>query len=292
MSELSLQQPFAPLRTRRWREHSALPGFGLTMGFALTYMGLLVIVPLAGLVIYSAGQTPLEFWRAATDERVLMSYWVSFSASLIAASINAVFGTIVAWCLVRYEFPGRRLLDAMVDLPFALPTAVSGIALTTLFASNGMLGQWLEPLGVQVAFTRLGIIVALTLISMPFVVRTLQPAIEELDLALEEASASMGADRWTTLRRVVMPMLLPALMTGFTLAFARALGEFGSVIFIAGNIPFQTEIAPLLIVIKLEQFDYLGATAIATTMMLASLALLIMINLLQAWHRRRTGLGR
>lgn len=291
MSELSLQRPFAPVRGRRWRQYSALPGFGLAMGFALTYMGLLIVVPLAGLVIYSAGQTPLEFWRAATDERVLVSYWVSFSTSLVAALINAVFGTIVAWCLVRYDFPGRRLLDAMVDLPFALPTAVSGIALTTLFASSGLLGQWLEPLGIQVAFTRLGIIVALTLISMPFVVRTLQPAIEELDPALEEASASMGADRWITLRRVVMPMLFPALLTGFTLAFARALGEFGSVIFIAGNIPFQTEIAPLLIVIKLEQFDYLGATAIATTMMLASLALLIVINLLQAWHRRRTGQG-
>ncbi len=281
-----------PASQPRWREPSALPGFGLTMGFALCYMGLLIVIPLAALVLYSAGQTPAEFLAAAFDRRVVQSYWVSLSSSLAAALINGVFGTIVAWCLVRYTFPGRRLLDAMVDLPFALPTAVSGIALTTLFATTGPIGQWLEPLGIQVAFTRLGIIAALTLISMPFVVRTLQPAIEELDLALEEASASLGANRWMTLRRVVVPILLPALLTGFTLAFARSLGEYGSVIFIAGNIPFQTEITPLLIVIKLEQYDYLGATAIATTMMLASFALLILINLLQAWHQRRAGIGR
>jgi sulfate transport system permease protein len=280
-----------PLRAG-WREPSALPGFGLTMGFALSYMGLLIIIPLAALVIYSAGQSVEQFISAAFDRRVLLSYWVSFSSSLTAAVINAVFGTIVAWCLVRYRFYGRRLLDAMVDLPFALPTAVSGIALTTLFATTGFLGQWLEPLGIQVAFTRLGIIAALTLISMPFVVRTLQPAIEDLEVALEEASASMGAGRWMTLRRVVMPILFPALLTGFTLAFARALGEYGSVIFIAGNIPYQTEITPLLIVIKLEQYDYLGATAIATTMMAASFVLLVLINLLQSWHRRRSTVGR
>ncbi|TVQ36613.1 MAG: sulfate ABC transporter permease subunit CysT [Wenzhouxiangella sp.] len=287
MTALSLSRSF-PL----WREPSPLPGFSLAMGFALAYMGLLIIIPLAALVLYSTGQTPREFLAAAFDPRSLASYRVSFTASLAAAIINGTFGTVVAWSLVRYRFFGRRVFDAMVDLPFALPTAVSGIALTTLFASTGLLGQWLEPMGIRVAFTWLGITAALTLISMPFVVRTLQPAIEDLDHALEEASASMGAGRWQTLTQVVFPVLLPALLTGFTLAFARALGEFGSVIFIAGNMPYQTEIAPLLIIIKLEQYDYLGATAIATTLLVASLILLVLINLLQAWHRRRTTQGR
>ncbi|MCC5864317.1 MAG: sulfate ABC transporter permease subunit CysT [Wenzhouxiangella sp.] len=281
-----------PRARRSWRAPSALPGFGLTMGITLTYMGLLIILPLAALMLYSTGQSAESFVNAAFDRRSLASYRVSFGASLAAAVINGVFGTIVAWTLVRYRFPGRRILDAMVDLPFALPTAVSGIALTTLFATTGPFGQWLDQLGIQVAFTRLGIIAALTLISMPFVVRTLQPAIEDLDAALEEASASMGAGRWRTLTQVIFPILLPALLTGFTLAFARSLGEYGSVIFIAGNMPYQTEIAPLLIVIKLEQFDYLGATAIAATLLVASLILLVLINLLQLWHRRRITEGR
>lgn len=278
--------PLAPARSG-WREPSVLPGFGLSMGMTLAWMGLIVVLPLAGLVWFSAGQSLAQFAAAAFDPRTLSAYRVSFSSSLVAAVINTVMGTLVAWTLVRYRFPGRRMLDAMVDLPFALPTAVSGIALTTLFARNGLLGAPLDEIGVRVAFTQLGIIAALTLISMPFVVRTVQPAIEDLDASLEESSTSMGASRATTLRRVVLPALAPAIVTGFTLAFARALGEYGSVIFIAGNLPYQTEIAPLLIVIKLEQFDYLGATAIAVTILLVSLTLLLVINGLQDWARRR-----
>lgn len=268
-----------------WREPTVLPGFGLAMGMTLAWMGLIVVLPLAALIWFSANQSAAGFVDAAFDPRVLKAYWISFSSSLAAAVINTVMGTLVAWALVRYSFPGRRMLDAMVDLPFALPTAVSGIALTSLFAPNGVLGGWLATMEVKVAFTRAGIIIALTLISMPFVVRTVQPAIADLDASLEESSASMGAKRLTTLCRVVLPALTPSIITGFTLAFARALGEYGSVIFIAGNLPYRTEIAPLLIVIKLEQFDYLGATAIAVTILLVSLALLLVINGLQGWAR-------
>jgi sulfate transport system permease protein len=271
----------------RWKSYSVLPGFGLTMGLTIAYLSLLVLIPLSGLFIRSLTASPAELWREVTDPRVLASYRLSFGASLVAAGINAGFGFVVAWTLVRYRFAGRRLLDALVDLPFALPTAVSGIALATIMSGNGWVGRHLEPLGVEVAFTRLGVVVALTLIGLPFVVRTLQPALEDLETELEEAAATMGAGRLLTLRRVVLPTVLPALLTGFALAFARAVGEYGSVIFIAGNLPMRTEIAPLLIVIKLEQYDYVGATAIGATMLVLSFAMLLGINLLQAWGRRR-----
>jgi len=258
------------------------------MGFTLAYLGLLVLIPLAGLILFTGSRITLaEFWaRAIADPRALAAYRLSFGASFIAAALNGVFGFIVAWVLVRYPFPGKRLLDAMVDLPFALPTAVSGIALTTLFVRTGWIGRWLEPLGIQVAFARPGIVVALTLIGMPFVVRTVQPALEDLDGEIEEASASLGANRLQTFWRVILPSVLPSLLTGFALAFARAIGEFGSVFFIAGNMPYRTEIAPLLILIRLEQFDYVGATAIGVVMLLAGFAFLLIINMLQAWSRR------
>ncbi|MBU1189781.1 MAG: sulfate ABC transporter permease subunit CysT [Gammaproteobacteria bacterium] len=276
------------MREPGWRKPSVLPGFGLGMGITIFWMGLIILLPLAFLVWHSSNQSLDDFVQAALlDRRVLHAYWISLSSSVVAAVINTVLGTIVAWTLVRYRFPGHRLLDAMVDLPFALPTAVSGIALTSLLAGNGALGQWLEQAGIRVAFTQLGIIAALTLITMPFVVRSVQPAVENLQHELEEVAASMGASRITILRQIVLPTLLPSILTGMTLAFARALGEYGSVIFIAGNLPFRTEIAPLLIVIKLEQFDYMGATAIATTIMIVSLLLLLLINSMLAWQRRR-----
>jgi sulfate/thiosulfate transport system permease protein len=268
------------------RHHSVLPGFGLTMGFTLVYLSLIVMLPLAALFLKTSTMGWSAFWTTITEPRVLAAYRLSFGASLAGATINAVFGFVVAWVLVRYQFPGKRVVDAMVDLPFALPTAVSGIALTTIFAGNGWLGQWLEPLGIKVAFTWVGIVIALTLIGLPFVVRTLQPALEDLEAELEEAAASLGATRLQTLRRVILPTVLPALLTGFAMAFARALGEYGSVIFIAGNLPLKTEIVPLLIVIKLEQYDYTGATAIAVVMLVASFAMLLVINLLQWWSRR------
>jgi sulfate/thiosulfate transport system permease protein len=268
------------------RQHSVLPGFGLTMGFTLVYLSLIVMLPLAALFLKTSTMGWSAFWTTITEPRVLAAYRLSFGASLAGATINAVFGFVVAWVLVRYQFPGKRVVDAMVDLPFALPTAVSGIALTTIFAGNGWLGQWLEPLGIKVAFTWVGIVIALTLIGLPFVVRTLQPALEDLEAELEEAAASLGATRLQTLRRVILPTVLPALLTGFAMAFARALGEYGSVIFIAGNLPLKTEIVPLLIVIKLEQYDYTGATAIAVVMLVASFAMLLVINLLQWWSRR------
>ena len=271
----------------RVKRHSVLPGFGITLGFTLLYMGILVLVPLGGLVLFTSRMSFQEFWASAvSDPRVLAAYRVTFGASLASAVINAVFGFIVAWVLVRYSFPGKRIVDAMVDLPFALPTAVSGIALTTLYAHTGWVGRWLEPLGVQVAYAWPGIVIALTLIGLPFVVRTLQPALEELDAEIEEASASLGASRWQTFRRVIIPTVLPALLTGFSLAFARSVGEFGSVYFIAGNMPYKTEIAPLLILIRLEQFDYVGATAIGVAMLVVSLVMLLVINLLQWWSRR------
>lgn len=274
---------------RRMKEYSILPGFGLSLGLTLTYTSLLVLLPLAGLFLRSSTLGWEAFWSAALDPRVLASFRLSFGAAFLAAALNAVFGLIVAWTLTRYRFPGRRLLDALVDLPFALPTAVSGIALTTLFVPEGWFGSRLAPLGIEVAFTRLGIVIALVLIGLPFVVRTLQPAIEDLRVEVEEAAATLGAKRGYIFMRVVVPALLPALMTGFALAFARGVGEYGSVIFIAGNMPFETEITPLLIMIRLEQYDYVGAAAIGTVMLGASFILLLSINLLQIWSRRRSG---
>jgi len=285
---------------------AVLPGFGLSLGFTLTYLSLIVLIPLSAAFIRTAGMTGAEFVEAVASPRVLASYRLSFGASFGAALINAFFGLIVAWVLVRYSFPGKKIVDALVDLPFALPTAVAGIALTALYARNGWLG-WIEPiwaggvgwldhilpgvgwkewLGVKIAFDRPGIFIALTFIGLPFVVRTLQPVLEELEPELEEASATLGANRWQTMTRVILPELTPALITGFTMAFARALGEYGSVVFIAGNRPMHGEITPLLIITKLEQYDYRGATAIATVLLVTSFVLLLLINLLQKWSRR------
>ncbi|MBI5380441.1 MAG: sulfate ABC transporter permease subunit CysT [Opitutae bacterium] len=265
-----------------------LPGFGLSLGFTLTYLGLIVLLPLSAAFLKTAGLTWDEFWTTITAPRVLASYRLSFGASLAAGALNAFFGLLVAWVLVRYPFPGRKLVNALVDLPFALPTAVAGIALTAVYAENGWLGGLLRPLGVKVAFNELGVLVALTFIGLPFVVRTLQPVLEELEPELEEAAATLGASRWQTLRRVIFPELLPPLLTGFALAFARALGEYGSVVFISGNMPMRTEITPLLIITKLEQYDYRGATALAVVMLVASFALLLLINTLQKWSDWRT----
>jgi sulfate transport system permease protein len=270
------------------KQPTVLPGFGLTMGITVLYLSLLVLIPMAALVAASASMTASQFWAAATDPRVVASYKLSFGASLAGATVNAVFGFIVAWVLVRYKFPGRKIVDALVDLPFALPTAVSGIALTSLYASNGWIGQYLDPLGIQVSYTRVGVAVALTFIGLPFVVRTLQPALEELERETEEAAASLGASRFQTLRRVILPTVLPALLTGFAMALARALGEYGSVVFIAGNMPMKTEITPLLIITKLEQYDVGGATVIAVVTLAASFVLLLIINLLQRWSRRHS----
>ena len=270
------------------KRHSVLPGFGLTMGYTVLYLSLIVLVPLSTLAVKSASVGWGAFWATVTAARVLASYKLTFGASAAAAAINAVFGLCVAWVLARYRFPGQRLVDALVDLPFALPTAVAGIALTTLYAETGWLGKPLSDLGIKVAFTPLGVTLALTFIGLPFVVRPLQPVIAELDSAVEEAAASLGATRAQTLLRVVLPALLPAWLTGFALAFARALGEYGSVVFIAGNMPMRTEITSLLIITKLEQYDYAGATAIAVVMLLASFAMLLAINVLQAWSGRRT----
>jgi sulfate transport system permease protein len=267
-------------RPRR-RPRRLLPGYGLSLGLTLAYLGLLVFVPLSTLVTRSAALSWRDFAAAVTAPRVLAAYGLSFGAALGAAAVNAVVGLLVAWVLVRYRFPGRRLVDAAVDLPFALPTAVAGITLTTLYAEHGWIGARLAPLGVRVAYTRLGVLVALVFIGLPFVVRTVQPVLEDMGTELEEMAATLGATRWQTVRRVVLPTLAPALSTGFTLAFARAVGEYGSVVFISGNMPFRTEIAPLLIVTKLEQFDYAGATAIALVMLVASFVLLLAVNALQ-----------
>jgi len=272
----------------RLRRHSVLPGFELTFGFTLVYLALVVLVPLSTLFFRSARLGFAGFWAAATHPRVLASYELSFGASLAAALINAVFGLVVAWVLVRYRFPGQRLVDALVDLPFALPTAVAGIALTTLYAESGWLGRPLAAAGVKVAFTPLGVSVALTFIGLPFVVRTLQPVLESLDPELEEAAASLGASRLQTFLRVILPALLPAWLTGFALAFARALGEYGSVVFIAGNMPMRTEITPLVIVTRLEQYDYAGAAAIAVVTLVASFAILLVVNRLQVRSARAT----
>jgi sulfate transport system permease protein len=268
------------------KERSVLPGFGLSLGFTLFYLGLIVLIPLSAAFIKTAGMSWADFVAAVWSPRVIASYRLSFLASAAAATVNAVFGLLVAWVLVRYSFPGKRIVDALVDLPFALPTAVAGIALTAIYSKNGWVGQWLEPHGLKVAYTEIGVFVALTFIGLPFVVRTLQPVLEELEPELEEASASLGANRWQTVTRVILPELLPPLITGFALAFARALGEYGSVVFISGNMPMRTEITPLLIITKLEQYDYRGATALAVVMLVASFALLLVINLLQKWSRR------
>jgi sulfate/thiosulfate transport system permease protein len=266
-----------------WRRPSVVPGFGLTLGFSLLYLGLIVLIPLAALFLRAAGLGWAEFLAAAASPRALAAYRLSFGAAFVAALINALFGLMVAWVLVRYDFPFKRLVDALIDLPFALPTAVAGIALAALYAPNGWIGQVLAPLGLQVAFTPLGVVVALTFIGLPFVVRTVQPVLQDLDREVEEAAASLGATRWQAFRRVILAAVLPALVTGFALAFARGIGEYGSVIFIAGNMPGISEIAPLLIVIQLEQYDYAGATAIASTMLIASFLLLLLINLLPHW---------
>ena len=268
-------------------KHTVLPGFRLTMGFTLFYLCLIVLLPLLTLPARSATMTWEAFWQTISDPRVVASYRLSIGASLAAASINAVFGLIVAWVLVRYSFPGRRIVDSLVDLPFALPTAVAGITLTAIYAPNGWMGRLLEPYGLQIAFTRVGITIALVFIGLPFVVRTLQPVIEDLDPEVEEAATSLGATRIGVVTRVIVPYLFPAWLTGFALSFARAVGEYGSVVFISGNMPMQTEIAPLLIITKLEQYDYPGATAIALVMLLLSFTLLFAINLLQGWTTRR-----
>lgn len=268
------------------RQFSMLPGFGLAFGVSLFWLGLIVVLPFAALLVSTAGMGVAAFWQTVTDERVLASIRVSFVSAGYAAAVNAVFGTLVAWVLVRYPFPARRLFDALIDLPFALPTAVAGIALTGLYAPNGPIGRLLEPLGIQVAFTPLGIVVALTFIGLPFVVRTVQPVLEGLEPELEEAASCLGAARWRVLADVVLPTLLPALLTGVALAFARAAGEFGSVIFIAGNVPMVSEIAPLIILSKLDQYDQNGATAVAVVMLLLSFAVLLLINTIQ-WRAAR-----
>jgi sulfate transport system permease protein len=302
------------------RHKNVLPGFPLTLGYTLVYLSLIVLIPLAAVFIRAAGLGLAEFWAVVSAPRVVASYKVSFGLSLLAAAINSVFGLLLAWSLVRYRFPGKKLVDALVDLPFALPTAVTGIALTALYAGNGWLGKPLEALGasigarlsalwlnlggsaetaatlagfsIKVAYTPLGILMALIFIGLPFVVRTVQPILEDLDPELEEAAASLGARRWQTFRRVLLPILLPAMLTGFALAFARAVGEYGSVIFIAGNMPFISEITPLMIIFRLEAFDYAGATAVATVMLLLSFVMLLLINVLQAWTSRRIRRGR
>jgi len=268
---------------------SVIPKPGITLGVTITWLSLIVLIPLAALFLKTTELSFERFVAIITSARTLHALGISFGLALAAAVLNLVFGLIVVWVLVRYDFPGRRLLDAIVDIPFALPTAVAGIALTNLYAENGWIGSLLAPLGIKVAFTQLGIFVALVFIGLPFVVRTVQPVLEDLEAELEEASATLGASRWTTIRRVIFPAITPALLTGFALAFARAVGEYGSVIFIAGNLPNVTEIAPLLIIIRLEEFRYADATAIATVMLVGSFALLLLINLLQRWSERRTG---
>lgn len=268
------------------KQRSVLPGFGLSLGYALLYLSLIVLIPLAGTFLKTATLTWAQFWGTVTAPRALASYRLTFGASFSAALINAVFGLVVAWVLVRYQFPGKRFIDALIDLPFALPTAVAGIAFTAVYSSKGWIGQYLEPLGLKVAFTPLGIILVLTFIGLPFVVRTVQPVLEDIEPEVEEAAAILGAHRWQTLTRVILPALWPALITGFAMAFARAVGEYGSVIFIAGNMPMRTEITPLLIITKLEQYDYAGATALAVVMLVISFVLLLIINLLQGWNSR------
>jgi sulfate/thiosulfate transport system permease protein len=272
--------------SRAPRKRTILPGFGLSLGFTVAYLGLIVLVPLSAAFLKTAGMSWHDFVAAVASPRVIAAYRLSFGASLAAAFVNMVFGLLVAWVLVRYSFPGKRIIDALVDLPFALPTAVAGIALTSLYAPNGWVGRYLAPYGIKVAFTWTGVFVALTFIGLPFVVRTVQPVLQELEPEIEEASSTLGASRLQTITRIILPELMPSLLTGFALAFARALGEYGSVVFISGNMPMKTEIVPLLIITKLEQYDYRGATAIAVVMLVSSFILLLLINLLQKWSRR------
>jgi sulfate transport system permease protein len=273
----------------RSKQLSALPGFGLTLGYTLFYLGIIVLLPLAALVAQAAGLGLGGIWAVATEERVLAALRTSFGLAFAAALVDSLFGLVIAWVLTRYQFPGRKLLDAAVDLPFALPTAVAGISLATLYAPTGWIGGILATLGIQVAFTPAGIFIALVFVALPFTVRTVQPLIAEIDRGVEEVSATLGANRWQTIRRVLIPMLTPALLTGFALAFARSVSEYGSVIFIAGNLPYVSEIAPVLIVIKLEEFNYAGATAIAVIMLAIAFVVLFAINVIQAWSRRRLG---
>ncbi len=273
------------------RKAGVLPGFNFTLGFTLAYLGLIVLIPLAAAFIKTTTLSWGDFWATVTSERVVASYRLSFGTALAAAAVNAVFGLLVAWVLVRYSFPGKRLVDALVDIPFALPTAVAGIALTAVYAENGWIGKWFAALGVKIAFTPLGVFIALVFVGLPFVVRTVQPVLEDLEFEVEEAAASLGANRAQTFLMIILPHLLPALLTGFALSFARAVGEYGSVVFIAGNVPLVSEITPLIIITKLEQYDYAGATAIAVVMLVASFALLLAINLLQAWTQRRGSKG-
>ena len=271
----------------RFRQPSVIPGFGMALGLTVTYLSLIVLIPLGAMFLRTATLSWPEFWQIASDPRTVAALRLSFGAASVAAMLNLIMGTLVAWVLVRYDFPLKRLLDATVDLPFALPTAVAGIALAAIYAPNGWIGQYLDPLGIKVAYSPIGVVVALTFIGLPFVVRTVQPVIQDLQLDVEEASATLGATRLQTLTRVVLPSLAPAMLTGAAMAFARAVGEYGSVIFIAGNLPYVSEIAPLLIIIKLEEFDYTGATAIGCIMLVAAFAMLLVINLLQSWSRRR-----
>jgi sulfate/thiosulfate transport system permease protein len=273
----------------RFKQPSVLPGFNLSLGYTLFYLSIIVLLPLSALLIKTSALSWEHFWQIISEPRVVASYKLTFGASLLAALINLFTGLLVAWVLVRYQFYGKRFIDAMVDLPFALPTAVAGIALATIYAPNGWIGQYLEPLGFKIAFTPIGIVIALTFVTLPFVVRTVQPVLQDLEHELEEAACSLGASRWQIFYKVIFPTILPALLTGFALAFARAIGEYGSVIFIAGNMPFVSEITPLMIISKLEQYDYLGATAIAVVMLVVSFALLLLINGLQWWTAKRLG---
>ena len=272
-----------------FKQHSVLPGFNLALGYTLLYLSVIVLIPLAALFLKSAQMPVSAFWHTVIDPRVVASYELTFGASLIAALLNLFGGLLIAWVLVRYQFFGKRFIDAMVDLPFALPTAVAGISLATIYAPNGWVGQLFAPWDIKIAFTRIGVVIALTFVTLPFVVRTVQPVLEDLEKELEEAAASLGATRWQVFNRIILPTLLPALLTGFALAFARAIGEYGSVIFIAGNMPFVSEITPLMIISKLEQYDYVGATSIAIVMLLVSFTLLLIINGLQWWSAKRLG---
>lgn len=289
MTSATVATPVAAARARRRSQRRVLPGFNLTLGYTLLYLSLIVLIPLSALVIKTLSMSWADFWAAISAPRVVASFRLTFGASLIAALVNVVAGLLVAWVLVRYRFAGKRIVDALVDLPFALPTAVAGISLTAILAGNGWIGQYLEPLGIELAFKPAGIVIALIFIGLPFVVRTVQPVLEDTEKELEEAAACLGATRWQTFWRVIFPAIAPALLTGFAMAFARAVGEYGSVIFIAGNMPMVSEITPLIIIGKLEQYDYAGATAVASVMLLLSFVLLLIINGLQAWGRRRYG---
>lgn len=286
---IAVPLPASAAPRARGGSKKVLPGFNLTLGYTVVYLSLIVLIPLAALVLKTLTLTPEQFWAAVSSPRVLASYRLTFGASLVAALVNVVFGLLVAWVLVRYSFPGKRVVDALVDLPFALPTAVAGISLTALLAGNGWIGQYLEPLGIKLAFNPNGIVIALIFIGLPFVVRTVQPVLEDTERELEEAAMSLGATRWQTFYKVIFPSIAPALLTGFAMAFARAIGEYGSVIFIAGNMPMVSEITPLIIIGKLEQYDYAGATAVAVVMLVMSFILLLVINALQVWQRKRSG---